>query len=169
MYFRQRNLKLRHVACMSVLLCSLNISADEQATNTVEPGKIVSFTYTLSLPDGEVLESNVDGQPLRYRQGEGTLLPALETALAGLIVGDDKSVTLAPKDAYGPVDDASFQEVPIEQIPEDARQVGATFNPPGHRGSIRVTEVGEEAIILDFNHPLAGKTLTFDITIISVE
>jgi peptidylprolyl isomerase len=60
-------------------------------------------------------------------------------------------------------------EVPIEQVPEEARKVDTLLNAPGYQGTIRVAEVQEEIVILDFNHPLAGKALTFDITIVSVE
>jgi FKBP-type peptidyl-prolyl cis-trans isomerase 2 len=168
MYFRQRKLNPGLFASVAFLLCSLNVSADEAPINTIEPGKVVSIRYTVSLPDGEVVHSNVDGYPIKYKQGDGKLLPALETALAGLAAGDEKSVTLPPEDAY-PVNDDAFQEVPLEQIPEDSRQVGAVFRPMGSRGSIRVAEIREGMAVLDFNHPLAGKILTYDVTILSVE
>jgi FKBP-type peptidyl-prolyl cis-trans isomerase SlyD len=153
---------------MALLLCSLNVSADEPTKNTIEPGKVVSLRYTVSLPDGEVVHSNVDGGPLKYRQGDGKLLPALEAALVGLAVGDKKSVTLSPEDTY-PVNKDAFQEVPLDQIPEDSRQVGAVFTALGHGTSVRVAEVREDTVILDLNHPLAGKTLTYAVTILSVE
>ena len=117
----------------------------------------------------DVLESNPEGQPLIYTQGSGEILNALETELLGLVAGDEKLVTLAPEDAYGTIDPAAFQEVPIDQIPEEARKVDTLLNAPGYQGTIRVAEVQEEIVILDFNHPLAGKSLTFDITIVSVE
>jgi FKBP-type peptidyl-prolyl cis-trans isomerase 2 len=149
-------------------LCSQHISAEDQARITIGPGKIVSLRYTVSLPDGEVVHSNVDGYPIKYRQGDGKLLPALEAELAGLAAGDKKSVTLSPENTY-PVNGDAFREVPIDQIPEDVRQVGAVFRPLGSRGSVRVVEIKDNTAVLDLNHPLAGKTLTYDVTILSVE
>jgi peptidylprolyl isomerase len=111
----------------------------------------------------------VDGYPLKYKQGDGKLLPGLEAALAGMTVGEEASVTLAPEDAYGPVDTAAFKEVPIDQVPEGVREVGAVFAVQGNRGTVRVAEINEETAVLDYNAPLAGKTLTYDITIVAIE
>ena len=168
MYLRPQIFSPGHFIAMAALLCALNISADEPAKNIVGPGKVVSIRYTVTLPDGLVVHSNVDGYPIKYRQGDGKLLPALEAALDGLAAGDEKSVTLSPEDAY-PVNDDVFMELPIDQIPDDMRKVDAVFRPQGSRGSVRVAEIKEDTVILDFNHPLAGKTLTYDVTILAVE
>jgi FKBP-type peptidyl-prolyl cis-trans isomerase SlyD len=168
MYVSQRKLNPGLFAPITLLLCVLTTSADEPGENTIKPGKVVSLSYTVSLPDGKVVHSNADGYPIKYRQGDGKLLPALEASLVGLAAGDEKSVILPPEDTY-PVDTAAFQEVPLEQIPKDMRQVGAVFRPMGSRGSVRVAEIKENTVVLDLNHPLAGKTLTYDVTIISVE
>lgn len=168
MYFQQPELNPVKFVCMAILLWTPYVSADELTKNRIEPGSVVSLNYTVSLPDGTVVHSNVDDHPIKYRQGDGKLLPALEAALVGLAAGDEKSVTLPPEDTY-PVDDDAFQEVPLTQVPEDVRQVGAVFRPVESRGSIRVAEINEGTALLDFNHPLAGKTLTYDVTILSVE
>ena len=84
MCFRQRKLILDFLASLALLLCSMSVAADEPVTNTVAPGKVVSLSYTVSLPDGKVMHTNVDGYPIKYRQGDGKLLPALEAALDGL-------------------------------------------------------------------------------------
>lgn len=133
----------------------------------ISEGKTVGFEYTLSLTDGTVVESNVGGDAFTYTQGEGQILPALEQALLGLAIEDTKQVTLAPADAYGEVNQEAFQEIPLDQIPEEARVVGTILGAQGYDGPIRVHEVNEEFVILDFNNPLAGKTLTFDIRIVS--
>ncbi len=169
MYVWQHKFSLVHLAFAASLLCSLNISANEPTSNTIEPGKVVSLSYTLKLPDGKAIGSNTDTYPIKYRQSDGKLLPALENALVGLAAGDETSVTLAPEDAYGPVDPDATQEVPIEQVPPEARKAGAVFSTPGYNGLIRVTEINEDTAIVDLNHPLAGKTLTFDVKILSVE
>ena len=134
----------------------------------ISEGKTVGFEYTLSLTDGTVVESNVGGNAFTYVQGQGQILPALEQKLEGLHVEDTKQVTLEPADAYGEVDDAAFREIPIAQIPEEARVVGTILGAQGYDGPIRVHEVKDETIVLDFNNPLAGKTLTFDIRIVSL-
>ena len=77
-------------------------------------------------------------------------------------------MTLPPEKTY-PVDENAFKEVPLDQVPEDQRQVGAVFGQMGSRGSVRVVEINEDTAVLDFNHPLAGKTLTYDVTILAVE
>jgi FKBP-type peptidyl-prolyl cis-trans isomerase SlyD len=135
----------------------------------IEAGRTVGFEYTLSLDDGSVVQSNRDGEPLTYVHGENQILPALEQELEGLTVDDQKAVKLAAEDAYGDVKDDAFQEVPSEQIPENARKVGAQLSAQGYNGAIRVHEVKDETVVLDFNHPLAGQNLTFDIRVVSVE
>lgn len=135
----------------------------------IDTGKTVGFEYTLSLSDGTVVESNVGGDAFTYVHGEQQILPALEAELAGLAVDDTKQVTLDPENAYGRVNPEAFQEVPIDRIPEDARVVGTTLSADGYDGPIRVHEVRDDAIVLDFNSPLAGKTLTFDIRVVSLE
>jgi FKBP-type peptidyl-prolyl cis-trans isomerase 2 len=169
MYFWRHNLNFAHFASLAFLLCALNVLADVPAENAIESGKVVSLSYTVSLPDGEIVHTNVDGYPLKYKQGDGKLLPALEAALAGMTVGEKKSVTLAPEDAYGPVDDDAFKEVPVDQVPEDMRKVGAVFPVQGNRGTVRVAEINGDTAVLDYNAPLAGKTLTYNITILAVE
>lgn len=169
MHFRQRNLIAGSFATLAIALCCLNVSADTSTKHAIGPGKVVSLSYTVSLSDGQVVHSNVDGYPIKYKQGDGTLLPALEAALVGLAAGDEKSVTLPPEDIYGGVKDEAFLEVPIDQIPEDQRRVGAIYRPMGSRSSIRVAKINGDTALLDFNHPLAGKTLTYDVTILSVE
>jgi len=155
------------VGLLIALFSSSAMAQQEEAV--ISDGKTVGFEYTLSLTDGTVVESNVGGDAFTYVQGEGQILPALEQALLGLAVEDSKQVTLEPADAYGEVNEAAFQEVPIEQVPEDARTVGMVLGAQGYDGPIRVHEVKEETIVLDFNNPLAGKTLTFDIRIVSLE
>ena len=133
----------------------------------IEAGKLVSFHYTLSSA-GEAVEDNRSGEPLQYVHGGGQILPKLEEALLGLAVGDEKTVDLSAADGYGDVNPEALIEVPTEQIPEGARQVGAMLQSPEHNGPIRVAEIKDDVIILDFNHPMAGKPLTFEITIVAV-
>jgi len=138
----------------------------------IKQGDQVSIEYTLSLEDGTVADSNVGQEPLVYRQGEGHILPVLEDALVGLGVNDAKQVTIEPDDGYGPVNPAAFQEVTADMIPEGAREVGAVLaarDEQGREQILRVHEVRGHTIILDFNHPLAGIALNFDLRILSIE
>lgn len=138
----------------------------------VASGKKVSIEYTLMLDDGTKADSNVGGEPLVYEQGASQILPALETALAGLAVNDTKKITLTPKDGYGDVDPKAVKEVPLEEIPEAARKVDAVLigvDADGNQRPVRVQKVGEKTAMLDLNHPLAGRTLTFDVKVLKIE
>ena len=143
--------------------------AQQVDSSIIENGSSVAIEYTLSLEDGSVVGSNVGQEPLTYTQGGKQILPALEEALTGMRAGDEKQVTLSADDAYGQVREDAFREVPLEQIPEEARHVDALLSVPGRPGNIRVHEVRDSTVVLDFNHPLAGHDLTFDIRIMSVE
>jgi FKBP-type peptidyl-prolyl cis-trans isomerase SlyD len=86
--------------------------------------------------------------------------------------GESKQVTVAPEQAYGEVNPQAIQEVPIDQIPPDARKVGVQLQGKDGQGRMvtpKVTEVKEQVVVLDFNHPLAGKTLYFDVKILDVK
>jgi FKBP-type peptidyl-prolyl cis-trans isomerase 2 len=152
---------------LSLLLLSVPGFAQETAM-AVTAGSQVSFTYTLS-SEGEVIESNANDAPMTYTQGGGQILPALEAELVGLKAGDEKIVNLSAANGYGEVREDAFQEIPLDQLPDDARKVGALLQAQGYPVPIRVAELKEDVAVLDFNHPLAGKDLTFDIVIVSVQ
>lgn len=139
---------------------------------TVTTGKRVSIHYTLSLPDKTEIESNLGEDPFTYTQGGKDIPAALQDALLGLRVGGTKQVTLSPKEGFGVVNPTAFQEVAKERVPEGARSVGTVLNArdqAGHSYRIRVHQVKTDTVVLDFNHPLAGKTLVFDVKIMNVE
>jgi FKBP-type peptidyl-prolyl cis-trans isomerase 2 len=138
----------------------------------VEDGKVVSIEYKLSLADGTEVDSNVGKDPLSFKQGNEEVLPALQRALAGMSIGDTKRVTLQPDDAYGQVHPQGFHEVETQMIPEDARTPGTHLvaeGPEGESQHVRVHELKGDKIVLDFNHPLAGEVLTFDLKVVGVE
>jgi FKBP-type peptidyl-prolyl cis-trans isomerase 2 len=137
----------------------------------VEQGAKVSIEYTLTV-DGETADTNVGGEPLVFEQGAHQILPALEEAMAGMKVAESRKVTLAPDKGYGPVDERLRQEVDPQQIPEDARFAGAQLaaeDEAGNRHFARVHEVREDKIVVDMNHPLAGKTLSFDVKVLAID
>jgi len=138
---------------------------------TVAEGKEISIEYTLKLEDQSIIDSNVGGEPLTFVHGTQQIISGLEDALLGLKAGDNKAVTVAPKEGYGIVSKEAFAEVPREQIPEDGLQVDAQLegtNTDGQPIVGRVAEINEKTVLIDFNHPLAGKTLHFDVKILNV-
>jgi FKBP-type peptidyl-prolyl cis-trans isomerase SlyD len=138
----------------------------------VENGSKVAVEYTLSLPGGEVVESNSGKQPLTYEQGAGTMLPAFEAQVNGLKAGATKEFDLAPEQAYGPVRKELYQTVDANQIPAEAHKVGTMLMAKAESGEqrrVRVHEINGDKIVLDLNHPLAGKKLHFAVKIVSVE
>lgn len=135
----------------------------------IQSGSKVSIEYTLTLDDGSKVDSNVGGEPLVYTQGEGQIIRGLETEMEGMTTGDEKQVRVEAKDGYGEVDPDALREIDTAQVPEDARQVGAMLMAQGHGAPIRVAELRGETIVLDFNHPLAGKDLNFAVKVLTVE
>jgi FKBP-type peptidyl-prolyl cis-trans isomerase SlyD len=158
---------------MIVLACSIAAADQEvQPAPAIEDGAKVSVEYTLTDDEGKVLDSNRGKDPLTYVQGESQIVPGLEKALAGMHSGEQKQVVVAPGDGYGDVDPEAVAEVPKGMIPADALNVGAELVARNSRGTtrlVRVKEVKEETVVLDLNHPLAGKTLHFDIKVVGVE
>jgi FKBP-type peptidyl-prolyl cis-trans isomerase SlyD len=138
----------------------------------VKDGSVVSLQYSLSEEDGKLIESNKGKDPLKYTHGSKQIVPGLEKELTGMKVGGEKRVKVKPEDAYGVVNVKAFQEIPKEQIPANGLKVGATLAAKGPQGQeipVRVHEIKEKTVVLDLNHPMAGKTLLFDIKILDVQ
>jgi FKBP-type peptidyl-prolyl cis-trans isomerase SlyD len=138
---------------------------------TVSTGKQVTLEYTMKLDDQSVVDSNVGAEPLKVTQGKHQVVPGLEKALEGMAPGEKKQVTVAPTDAYGTIDPKAFQEVDKKMVPADAQKVGTQLEGKTADGRTvfpRISEVKHETIVLDFNHPLAGKTLHFDVKVLDV-
>jgi len=133
----------------------------------IEANQIVSIEYEVR--DGEtVVDSNVGGEPLVFMFGKGQIIPGLENGLANMAIGEKGEVTVEPKDAYGELNPEAMQEVPKDQFAGIDLEEGMTLYGQGEDGStvqVIVKEIGEESVIIDFNHPLAGKTLMFNVTI----
>ncbi len=135
-------------------------------------GKKVSLEYTVFLEDGTQIDSNVGEDPLVFVLGSHQVFPALEQALMGLKIGDSKQVYLKPEEAYGPILPEAFKEVDVETVPAPFRYVGAVLgiqDPAGGVYPIRVHAVQDQKIVLDFNHPLAGRALKFEVKVIEVD
>lgn len=137
----------------------------------IENGKQVAIEYSVFLDDNTKIDTNVGKDPLIFLFGAHQILPALEEALRGLEVGDTREVTLSPDDAYGDVNPDAYKTVEARLIPEDLRFEGALLVVSDEQFGemlIRVQKLEGDQVILDFNHPLAGKTLKFDVTVLDV-
>ncbi len=135
----------------------------------IEKGNVVGIDYSLHLGDGQVVDRSDPGDPLTYLHGEGQIVPGLESALEGLAVGDTKQVVVAPGEGYGDHDPRGVQEVPRTAFPPDFKpEVGMELTAQGPQGEpvpFSIREVKLESVVIDLNHPLAGKTLHFDVTV----
>ena len=135
-------------------------------------GDTVAIHYTGTLEDGSVFDSSDGRDPLEFEVGSGQIIPGLDSEIAGMSVGDKKTVVIEPEQAYGPVNPDARQSVPRESIPaEIPLEVGLPLQvqtPEGETIPVTVAELDEEAVVLDANHPLAGETLTFAIELVSI-
>lgn len=129
--------------------------------------KVITIDYTLTDESGEVLDSSEQDGPLSYLHGSGNIVPGLEQALEGKSIGDALKVVVAPEDAYGERDERLVQAVPREQFPDGEIAVGMRFraDSPGGTKVLTVTAVDDAEVTVDANHPLAGRTLSFDVTV----
>jgi FKBP-type peptidyl-prolyl cis-trans isomerase SlyD len=139
---------------------------------TVANGKVVYFHYTLTNPEGEVLDQSEAETPLAYLHGAGNIVPGLETALLGRHVGDEFVAIVSPEEGYGEHDGEEPQEVPRDAFPDDMElEPGMPVfgeTPDGDHVALWVVEVDDETVKLDANHPLAGVTLHFKVKITEV-
>ncbi len=137
----------------------------------IEHGKRVALEYTVFLSDGTQIDSNIGEEPLKFVLGSHQVFPALEEALLGLKVGDAKQIVLSPEQAYGHVVADAYREVELTLVPESFRFAGAVLgiqDPSGGVYPVRVQEIKDDKAILDFNHPLAGKSLRFEVKVVDV-
>ncbi len=138
---------------------------------SISEGRQVSIEYTLKLEDKTIVDSNVGAAPLTYVHGARQIIPGLENSLTGMKVGDKKEVTVKPEDGYGLVDTKALVEVDKEQIPADSAKIGSQLQGRDNDGNVftaRVTEIKDNKVVLDFNHPLAGKTLYFEVRVLNI-
>jgi FKBP-type peptidyl-prolyl cis-trans isomerase SlyD len=147
-------------------------SVNLQTASSVQQGVLVSIEYTLTDETGKVIESNVGKEPLTYIHGAGQIVRGLEKELAGMKVGEQKKIQVKPEEGYGVSDPKAVQEILRDKIPAEAQQVGATLMTKAADGRtvpMRIQEIREKTVVVDFNHPLAGKTLNFDVKVTDVK
>ena len=162
-----------------ILLLSAPVVAVAQTTPAapasspaIEKGSTVKLEYTLKDDAGIVLDSNKGQDPLTFTQGSEQLMPGLEKQIVGMHAGEEKKVVLQPEEAFGRTDPKAEAEVPKGMLPPEALSVGARLmarNTTGEQRPVTVKEIKEQTVILDLNHPLAGKTLVFELKVLGVE
>jgi FKBP-type peptidyl-prolyl cis-trans isomerase 2 len=138
----------------------------------VKENNEVKVNYTGKLADGEVFDSSEGKEPLAFKLGEGQIIPGFEKALIDMKLNEKKTVTIAVDEAYGDINEALIQEVQKTQLPQDmAPEVGmglVSKSPDGQEINLLVIEVKDESIVVDGNHPLAGKELIFDLEVVGI-
>lgn len=156
-----------------------NSKADPE--KTIESGDTISVDYVGELEDGTVFDTSVqevavesgiyneqrEYEPLTFTVGAGQMIKGFDEGVVGMKIGEEKTLTIPPEEAYGEYREELARKLPVEAVnfaPEVGMQLATDT---GLRGT--VTEVDEEGFVIDFNHMLAGKTLTFKVTLVSVE
>ena len=136
---------------------------------SIVDGTVVSFHYTLTNDEGETLESSLGKTPLAYLHGAGNIVAGLETALTGRVAGDKVTVAVEPADGYGERDDRGVLKFTRDRFPADAPlEAGMQFGAQGPDGQTYpawIVEVDGDSVTIDFNHPLAGVRLRFEVQV----
>lgn len=136
-------------------------------------GDTVKVHYTGKLDDGTVFDTSQDKTPIEFTLGAGQVIPGFEKAIQGMEAGQSKTETIPADLAYGPRRDELLMEVQKEQFPENVDpekgQQLQVRDPQGQAAQVIVHEVKDETVVLDANHPLAGRDLTFDIELVDVQ
>jgi len=176
---KKRNMTLFSVLAGLIMALSFfavsSVGAEEKKKAeeiTVSEGKAVKVNYTLTV-DGKVLDSSKGREPLQFKPGNHEMIPGFEKAVMGMKSGEKKSFTLSPAEAYGPIDPKALQDIPKKQLPPDITpKAGMTLLAQGKNGQgipVKIVEVKEDVVVIDFNHPLAGKTLNFDVEVLEIK
>ena len=133
---------------------------------------VLAFHYTLKDTKGKLIESSVNADPVRALAGTGQLIPALESEMVAMKIGDKRQVALDAKDAYGNFEESLIVNVPRNELPDSSKiKVGTQFQselPNGQPQVFIVTKVTDENVTMDGNHPLAGKDLVFDVELLEM-
>jgi FKBP-type peptidyl-prolyl cis-trans isomerase SlyD len=133
----------------------------------IEKHKVVGIDYTLTIESGQVVDQSKEGFPLYFIQGIGNLIPGLEEALEGKKTGDTLKVSIPPSKGYGDKQEEMIQKVEIAAFGDQPVAVGMQFTASAgdHQYNVMVTDVSATHVTVDANHPLAGQTLHFDVTV----
>lgn len=163
---------MKKIVAVMAAVIFLGVAKSWAADEVVAAGKKVKLDYTLTV-NNEQIETSVGKEPLQFVAGDKSIIPGLETALIGMHVGEEKIVTVDPKDAYGEVDQKAFKEFPTSSLPKEMEpkpgMVLQAQAPDGESFPATIAELKGDKVVLDFNHPLAGKQLKFQVKILGIE
>lgn len=139
----------------------------------IKKGDKVKVEYTGTLGNGTVFDSSEKhGQPLEFEIGSGQIIKGFENVVIGMEKGEEKDITLKPEEAYGKLDERLKKEIPRYQLPKEQEpKVGMTLLmglPNGNQIPAKIVEIKDNSVVIDLNHPLAGKTLHFKIKIVDI-
>ena len=137
----------------------------------IENGKVVSVHYVGKFTDGEVFDSSEGREALQFEVGSGQLIPGFESAIIGKVVGDKVTANITPEEGYGLVREDLIVSVPLDKMPGDV-EVGQALEAQGENGQsaqVFVKEINEDNVVIDGNHPLAGKDLVFEIEVVEIQ
>jgi len=141
--------------------------------NQVKENNTVKVNYTGKLSDGQIFDTSEGREPLEFTLGQGQLIPGFEKGVIDMKLNEKKTITIAKEEAYGDVNPALIQEVSKADLPQDMTpEVGmglVSKTQDGRETNLIVVEVKEETIVLDANHPLAGKDLVFDLEVVDIK
>lgn len=141
-------------------------------TRKVQMGDTVNVNYVGKFEDGTIFDSSKqdDRQPIKVNLGQGQVIKGFENSLIDMTIGELKTVTLSPEEAYGLHNPNAVLDVAKDKLPQDV-EVGQTLQGQGPQGPFLVTvlEINEDTIKLDHNHPMAGKTLVFELEVVSFD
>lgn len=147
-------------------------TAKKRGSLVVMQGKTVKANYTLKV-DGKVLESSKGKEPIQFTTGSHQMIPGFEKAVMGMKVGEKKSFRVSPEEGYGKENPKAIQDVPKSKLPPDVKpkagMVLQAQDKSGHTIPVRIVEVKKDVVVMNFNHPLAGKTLNFDVEIVEIK
>lgn len=139
--------------------------------NEVQDDVIVTLHYTVSVDD-EVVDTSRNDEPIFFIQGKGQIIPGLERALYGMKAGESKEFAVAPKDAYGEVDEDAFADIPRSEFPPEIPiEAGVELqltNDEGEELEAFIVSADEDTVHLNFNHPLAGRELVFSVQVTEI-
>ncbi|MGV8997876.1 MAG: FKBP-type peptidyl-prolyl cis-trans isomerase [Parvibaculaceae bacterium] len=135
-------------------------------------GSTVQVHYTGSLADGSVFDSSEGSSPLEFTVGSGQVIPGFDKAVTGMTIGEKKTFTIPANEAYGEHDPRMVQDVPRTELPPEMNlEIGmqlSAASPDGRELRLVITEISDEIVCLDANHPLAGEDLTFAIELLAI-